>query len=85
MESFQQSGLNTSRHSFLTRSKSDEARQFPADCDVSGENEKGIASGGEASMRENAKTSEMKPLRISFIRTAVAAEYARDGGVDTLE
>lgn len=69
----------------MTRSKSDEGRQQKTDWDVSGANERGIDSGGDGSMREKAKTSEMAPLRISFMSTAVAAEYARSGGVDTRE
>jgi hypothetical protein len=37
------------------------------------------------SVRVNAIISEMSPLRISLIRTAVAAEYIRDEGVETRE
>ncbi len=76
MESFQQSGLNNSAQSFLTRTRSKEGLQErkKPDFEGSGLTDTGIESGGEASMRENAKTREMTPLRISFISTAVAAE-----------
>lgn len=33
----------------------------------------------------NATMRDMNPLSISFIRTAVAAEYVRDGGMETRE
>ena len=85
IESFQQSGLKTSRPSFFTRSKSDEGRERKVGWVVSVAKDMGIAMGGVTSMRQNANTSEMRPLRISFISTAVAAEYAREGGIDTLE
>lgn len=37
------------------------------------------------SMRQKAMNSEMEPLRTSFMRTAVAAEYILEEGVETLE
>lgn len=36
-------------------------------------------------MRTNAMTSDIVPFNISFIKTAVAAEYVRDGGIETRE
>lgn len=38
-----------------------------------------------SSMREKAINREMPPFSSSFIKTAVAAEYAREGGVETRE
>lgn len=36
-------------------------------------------------MRAKAIVRDIRPLRISFMSTAVAAEYARDGGIDIRE
>lgn len=46
-----------------------------------------VPSGGatEASIRLKAMEREISPLKISLRRTAVPAEYARPGGVDTRE
>ena len=73
MESFQQSGLNTSRESLRTRAE--------RCCGAAG---RWVESAWE-STRAKAMMSDMVPLRISFMRTAVAAEYSRDAGVDTRE
>lgn len=36
-------------------------------------------------MRVKAMMREMDPFKISFIKTAVAAEYVREGGIETRE
>lgn len=79
IDSFQQSGLNTSLHNFRSRLATPLLPAGYGACAMS------YMEACPESNRVNAMTSEMSPLRISFIRTAVAAEYMRDGGVETRE
>ena len=77
IDSFQQSDLNISLPSFLNRENG-----FDLD---------GGALPGKLyavvvlSMRRYAIVNEMAPLSSSTISTAVPAEYASEGAVDTLE
>lgn len=84
IESFQQSGLKISLHNFLARWMNEDSCQ-----DTFDSRSLGVKGGGATeeltSTRVYAMISEMVPFRISFIRTAVAAEYVREDGVDTLE
>jgi hypothetical protein len=82
IDNFQQSGLNISLPKVRNR-----------DSTVRGLHNEGVpgmlkdASAWEVgwSRRVNAMMREMKPLSNSLSRTAVAAEYILDGGVDTRE
>ena len=76
IDNFQQSDLNISLQSLLSRDS-------VLDLDAGG-------LGGRLyvvafSILEYAIMKEMEHLRSSTMRTAVAAEYASDGAVDTLE
>lgn len=81
IESFQQSGLKTSLPNVRIREKNIRGNavlgvRVPYDVSV---------RGALRSMRLNAMAREMEPLSNSLSRTAVAAEYVPDGGVETRE
>jgi len=74
IESFQQSGLKISRPNFRILRKMGTQREPAA-----------WGRSREVSMRAYAMANEMAPFMISWRRTAVAAEYAREGAVETRE
>ena len=77
IESFQQSGLKISLHNLCSRATTP---LLPAGSDAC------VRSYMEpTSVRINAMASEINPLKSSFIRTAVAAEYVRDEEAETRE
>jgi hypothetical protein len=86
MDNFQQSGRKTSFPRILHRSRNtlglrgELARRLE-----SGEGRTKACCEEFGRTRINAISSDMRPLRSSVARTADAAEYARDGGIETRE
>lgn len=86
MDNFQQSDLKTSFPTILHRSRNtlglsgELAKWFE-----SGEGRTKVCGDEVGRTRANAMSSEMRPLRSSVARTADAAEYAREGGIETRE
>lgn len=86
IDSFQQSALKTSFQRRLMRADTKRGVNHGVGYDVVWEMSLYDAWGSDgSSMREKAINREMPPLSSSFIKTAVAAEYAREGGVETRE
>jgi len=85
MDNFQQSGRKTSFPRILHRSKKTLGlRGELARRPESGEGRKACCE-EFGRTRINAISSDMRPFRSSVARTADAAEYARDGGIETRE
>jgi hypothetical protein len=79
IDNFQQSGLNISLARVRNRANTVRGSHDEVVPDI-------LKDTSEwRSIRANAMTREMKPLSSSVSRTAVAAEYALEGGVETRE